>query len=486
MIRQELTTKQQMRLSPTQLQTIALLGLPVTDLEARITTELENNPALEEGEDQQEETDDDLDFYQDEKDDKLDTPEDERIDLDAYMSDDEVPDYSDRSQTFLDQRTFVPVADGMSLQEHLLSQLGIKPLSETEQKIAEYIIGSIDDDGYMRLDITTLADGVAFKEGIDIPDEQVQRIWDLIRTFDPDGVAAKDLQDCLLLQLAHRPQTPSVKLATQIIKGCWPDFSERRFNRIQTRLHLTEDQIIAANEEISKLSPKPGNRWTDTLYERNKNIITPDFTVENIDGRLSVSLNNSNIPQLRINKGFAQTMSAYKGSAIPSKELQKATEFVKQKLDSAQSFIAAIRQRNETLIRTMEAIVAEQKEFFLEGDDASLHPMVLKTIAEQTGYDISTISRVSNQKYVQTEFGIFPLKHFFSDGISTDTGEEVSVREVRNQLLQFINNEDRHHPLTDDQLAQLLQKKGVQVARRTVSKYREMGGIPVARLRRSL
>lgn len=484
----------QTKLSPTQIQVVRLLELPSVELQQRINEELQENPALEEGVDENLVESGELRVESDEfgeySDEEYRNPlQNEDFNYDDYVNDDDTPDYQYQACNYSpdDELPEQVVVSGSSLFEHLKSQVYLTNMTKSERHIAKWVLGNIDDDGYLRRTTEQLVDDLAFQENIMVTDEQVQHIVDTIKTFDPAGVAAYDLRECLIIQLRQKEQTPSVVHAIIILERFFDDFSKRHFAHIQDRLGWTEDQLKDAIDEILHLNQKPANGFTGSVYERQQGTIIPDFFIENRDGELVVGLNTGDIPELHVSSDYKNMLSEYSSKKMAnSKESKETVRFIKQKLDSAQWFIDAIKQRNETLMSTMKAIVAKQKEFFLEGDDSYLRPMVLQDIANVTGYDVSTISRVSNSKYVDTEFGVFPLKHFFSESMTNDKGEEVSTREIKNLLSQLINEEDKSAPLTDDQLVTALAEHGYPIARRTIAKYRDLLGIPTARLRKRL
>jgi RNA polymerase sigma-54 factor len=484
MLKQQLQQKLQQKLSPAQIQVIKMLEVPTLELEERIRQELEENPALEEGPDS-ESSDADIDdeFGND------DEGGNDDFDLDDYMADDDIPDYKLKVNNTSkdDKREEIPFSVGMTFHEYLIDQLGLQQLNEHEHQIAEYVIGNIDDEGYLRREPEAMVDDIVFHAGVNTSDEEMHRIVSIIREFDPPGVGAFDLQDCLLLQLDRKTQTPEIKTAKEIIKNYFEEFSKKHYDKIIRALGLDDIFLKKVIAEIVKLNPKPGNAWGGNILEKSMATIVPDFILENNDGQLTVHLNNSNIPELRVNGTYNEMLQDYTSNKKnQTREMKDAVMFVKQKIDSARWFIDAIKQRQQTLLTTMSAIVEFQYDFFIEGDDRYLKPMILKDIADRTGYDISTISRVSNSKYIQTEFGIYPVKYFFSESMTNDSGEEVSTREIKKILQECVDNEDKRHPLNDDALADVLKERGYPIARRTVAKYREQLNIPVARLRKEI
>lgn len=488
MLKQQLRQQLQQKLSPQQIQVIRLLELPAIELEEKVKHELEENPALEEGKempDEFDQTDGEIGENSDSMTENNEGEDD--LSLGDYLTEDDIPDY--KLQEIRDKSTKkedIPFSVSESLNEFLLQQLGFRNLPDKEMKIAEYIIGNIDDDGYLRRDLGAIADDLMFQAGLDISEKDVENILKMIQDFEPTGVGARNLQECLCIQLQKKEQTPETPIAIQIIQHYFEDFSRKHYEKILRGLDISEETLKKAIREITLLNPKPGNAWGGTMETAMSQII-PDFIVDSNNGEITLSMNNRGIPDLRINKEYQDMFQDYTSNkANQTSERKNAIQFVKQKLDAAQWFIDAVKQRQETLMRTMEAIIQLQREFFLTGDEATLRPMILKDVAEKTGYDISTISRVSNSKYVQTNFGIYSLKYFFSESMQTDSGEEISTREVKKIMKEHIEAEDKRKPLTDEELASILKEKGYVIARRTVAKYREQLGIPVARLRKEI
>ncbi len=485
MLKQRLQQKLLQKLSPQQIQMIKLLEIPAIQLEQRIKKELEENPVLEEGNE-----DDVPEMAEDElREEEVDQNPDE-FTLEDYLNDEDIPSYKLATYNTSpdDERAAeIPFSAGSTFHDHLNSQLGMRVLNERERMLAEYLLGNIDDDGYLRRKVSAIVDDLAFSQNISTNEEELEKILRIIQDFDPPGVGARDLQECLLLQIYARDQDdPIVALARQILKYHFPEFTKKHYEKIITRLDITEEDLKEAMEEILRLNPKPGSSFSDPMNRSVQHII-PDFILENKDGELQLSLNARNVPELRLNRSYTEMIQHYQVSKNHATREQKdAITFVKQKLDSAKWFIDAIKQRQNTLMLTMQAIIDYQGDYFLEGDESQMRPMILKDIAERTNLDISTISRVANSKYIQTHFGIFPLKYFFSEGLQTDSGEEVSTREIKSILRDFIGKEDKRKPLTDERLAEILQEKGYQIARRTVAKYREQLNIPVARLRKEI
>lgn len=487
MLKLEQQQKLQQKLSPAQIQVIRMLELPTLEFEERIQQELEENPVLEEGSSKDEFQNEEEEYIESEGRNEL---ENEDFNLDEYISDDEIPDYRLYANNYSkdDKQEDIPFSSGMTFHEYLISQLGLQNINEQEKQITEFIIGNIDEDGYLRRSVESITDDLAFQVGLEITDEEVAKLVRIIRQFDPPGVGAVSLQECLLMQLQRKEkQTEEIQYAIRILTDYFEEFSKKHYEKIKHKLALTEEQLKRVIAEIVKLNPKPGSAWSGNIYEKNMTALVPDFMVENHNGTLHLSLNNMHIPELRISREYSELLEDYSSNkANRTREMKDAVTFVKQKIDSARWFIDAVKQRNETLLKTMTAIVDFQKDFFVEGDETYLKPMILKDIADMTGFDISTISRVSNSKYVQTEYGIFPLKFFFSESMTNDAGEEVSTREIKKILQEAIDAENKKRPLTDDQLKEVLKIQGYIIARRTVAKYREQLNIPVARLRKEV
>lgn len=468
------------KLSPQQIQFIKLLQVPTVELDTRIEAELEANPALEEG---REEVDDAAE-QSDEFEEKADTTDDE-INFEDYLHDDysgykmqgdgKNPDDEDRE---------MPLATSSSLNEQLIAQLGFLGLDERQSKIGEQLIGSIENDGYIRRDLEAIVNDLAFSMNITTDQDELEDLLHDIQQFDPPGIAARNLQECLLLQLERKEENSEVELAIRIIEDCFNDFTKKHYDKIMKKLNISEEDIKSAIHLITKLNPKPGGTASGDIVKTQ--YLIPDFLLNNNNGKLELALNSRNAPELKISRSYSEMMDTYDKSKKKDKKLKETATFVKQKLDAAKWFIDAIKQRQHTLLNTMRAIVNYQYDFFLTGDESKLKPMILKDIANKINMDISTVSRVANSKSIQTEFGIYPLKYFFSEGISTDSGDDVSSREVKHHLKELIDQEDKKKPLSDDKLEKLLRQKGYNIARRTVAKYREQLNIPVARLRKEL
>ncbi|MBP1618070.1 MAG: polymerase sigma-54 factor [Bacteroidetes bacterium] len=482
-LKQQLQLKQQQKLSPLQMQVIKLTELPLLELEERIKEELEDNPALEEGMEDSF-SDDDL---QDANEEGSDTTQ-EDLALGDYLTEDDIPDYrlNDNNHSSYEQREDIPFSVGESLHDYLLEQLGMIELDETDERIAEYIIGNIDKNGYLERPLPAISDDLLFQQNIDTDRYKLTQILKIIHDFEPAGVGAQNLQECLILQLQREEQTQSVQNAITLLRDYFDEFSRKHYDRILKQLNISEDELKDAIDEVISLNPKPGNAWGDSLSV-SMNTVIPDFIVEAQNGEVILNMNQKNIPELRISRKYSEMFQGYaENKKGVSNDVKNTMLFVKQKLDSARWFIDAIRQRQETMQRTMEAIIDLQYDFFLTGDEVMLRPMILKDVAELAGYDISTISRVTSNKYVQTNFGIFPLKYFFSESMQNDAGEEISSREVKKILKESIEEEDPKKPLTDDRLVEILKEKGYLIARRTIAKYREQMNIPVARLRKKI
>jgi RNA polymerase sigma-54 factor len=503
MLKQSLSHKLLQKLSPQQIQLMKMLQLPTIALEQRIKEELEANPALEEGREededepiQEQEDNDPIEDDNEEKpqkDDEItgDENEEEKIsslekdtDIDEYFEDDEFPDYKlAANNTSADEdRKEVPIISGAGFQDLLLSQLGMQELDERRHAIAAYLIGNLDDDGYLRRELSSIVDDIAFAQNIVTTEKELAELLQIIQQFDPPGIGARDLRECLLLQLKRKPSTFLTEQAIRIVRDMMEEFSRKHYDKMAKRLDVDDEMLKEIIHEIIHLNPRPGDSVVDTKGSVMQ--ITPDFIINVVDDKLELSLNSRNAPDLKVSKEYSRMMGDY--ASRKDRTSKEALSFVRQKVENARWFIDAIRQRQETLLFTMNAIMEYQYEYFLEGDETKLKPMILKDIADRVGMDISTISRVANSKYVQTEFGTFLLKTFFSESLSTDSGEEVSSREVKKILSDCIAAEDKKKPLTDDRLCKILKEKGYNIARRTVAKYREQLEISVARMRKEL
>ena len=469
MLKQGLELKQTQKLSPLQIQTIKLIELPIQELEQRIRKELEENPALDE--DVQSESEEDQ------------APRE--VSLSEYKEDDSIPGYRLRSDNYSkDER---PQYNTFSVKESftqsLQEQLGYRSLSEHQYAVASFLIGSLDDDGYLRRSIDSVVDDLSFRANIETDEQEVLDMLKIIQEFDPAGVGARDLRECLLLQIRHCKKTPEVENAIRILRDHFNEFTSKHFQKIMTRMNLSEAELKAAIAKILKLNPSPGGQIDDSYTDQAQQIV-PDFQLEYKDGELLLSMPRFSVPELRVNRKYADILMEASNSS--EREKKEAAAFVKKKIDSAKWFVEAIKQRHNTLSSTMQAIVDYQHDYFVDGDESHLKPMVLKDIAEKTGFDISTISRVVNSKYIEAHFGIYSLKYFFSEGLENQDGEEVSTRELKKALQECVDNEDKHKPYTDDELVDKMTEKGYKVARRTIAKYRDQLGIPKARLRKEL
>ena len=471
-ISQRQVQKMLQKLSPQQIQMIKLLELPALQLEQRLKQEIEENPVLEEEESADEEQ------------------EAKEVSVEEYFAEDDTPSYKYRINNYSkdDEKRPVYISEGVSFHESLIQQLGFKNLGEHDQTLAKYLIGSIDEDGYLRRDLNSIADDIAFSLGIETDEQELEKLLKVIHELEPAGVGARNLQECLLLQLGSIPDhTPEQQMAMKILTNYFDEFTKKHYEKLMSRLGVDEDQFRNAIEEIIRLSPKPGNLYSGGRNEMQP-YITPDFILDYQNGMFELSLNGANVPDLKVNRRYVEMIRGMvTRDGKPTNDSDKeAIQFVKNKIDSAKWFISAIKQRHDTLMRTMQAILDYQRDYFIEGDQSKLRPMILKDIADRTGLDVSTISRVVNSKYVQTQFGILPLKQLFSEAMQTDSGEEVSSYEIKNILTECIDQEDKRKPLTDEVLMDILNGKGYRIARRTVAKYREMLGIPVARLRKQI
>ncbi|MCL2596223.1 MAG: RNA polymerase factor sigma-54 [Paludibacter sp.] len=512
MLKQQLQQKLQQKLAPSQIQTIKLIEATKLELEERVRQELEENPALEEDYESMSDTAEPTNMDEVEGEEEDDVPE--KSDIEEKDEEDIYENESDKDNVEFDSDDYdygeydrmeeevpayrlkinnlerdakqeeVPVSDGMTFKEYLEEQAGFLQLTECERNIVRYIIGNIDEEGYLRRSADMMVDDLLFQMGEDSSESEIQRLIKLVQNLEPAGVGAQNLQECLLLQLNRKSKTDVIEYAKKTISNHFESFSKKHYEKIQRSLNIDEDIMKSIITEVVKLNPKPGNAWSGDVLEQTKTTIIPDFILENNNGKLTVNLTQSNISELRINPDFKNMLNDYNNNKQnQTRELKEAILFVKQKVDSAQWFIDAVKQRQQTLLATMTAIVEFQYNFFIEGHESFLKPMILKDIADITGYDISTISRVSNSKYIQTEYAIYPLKYFFSESILNDHGEEISTREIKTIMQECINNEDKHHPLNDDEVAEYLNNRGYPIARRTVAKYREQLNIPVSRLR---
>lgn len=472
-------------LSPQQILAVKLLELPTVELEERIHAELLDNPALEEGKESSAEAEEQDSYLDGEAERDSDSSED--LSLGDYRTEDDIPDYKlqENNRSKGETAEEIPFSDSISFYETLKEQLDMQHLTPEEKQLGEYLIGSLDDDGMLRKSTEALLDELAIYQGVYTTAEELEHVLSIIQDFDPAGIGARDLQECLLLQIKRKENTPLKQVELDIISKCCDEFTKKNKERIMQKLGISEETYQAAVAELTKLNPRPGSSLGEVIGKNMQQII-PDFIVDTEeDGTISLSLNNRNVPELRLSREFSEMLDEHtRNKANQSKESKDAMMFLKQKVDAAQGFINAVKQRQQTLLSTMQAIIDLQRPFFQEGDESLLRPMILKDVAERAQLDISTVSRVGNSKYVQTNFGIYSLKFFFSDGYTTESGEELSVREIKRILKECVDQEDKQKPYTDDELADILKEKGYPIARRTVAKYRQQLNIPVARLRR--
>lgn len=474
-------------LSPQQILVVKLLELPTLELEERIHSELLDNPALEEGKEPSEDHEDHEDNFATDEDGEPNSDYGEDLSLGDYRTEDDIPDYKlqENNRSKGETPEEIPFSDNVSFYETLKEQFDMQDLTPEEKQLGEYLIGSLDDDGLLRKSTESLMDELAIYQGIYTSPEQLEHVLSIIQDFDPAGIGARSLQECLLLQIQRKENSPLKQIELDIIGKCCDEFTRKNKDKIIQKLGITEEQYNAATAELTKLNPRPGSSLGETIGKNLQQII-PDFIVDTEDdGTVTLTLNNRNVPELRLSREFTEMLDEHtRNKANQSKESKDALMFLKQKVDAAQGFINAVKQRQQTLLSTMQAIIDLQLPFFQDGDESRLRPMILKDVAERAKLDISTVSRVSNSKYVQTNFGIYPLKFFFSDGYTTESGEELSVREIKRILKECVDNENKEKPYTDDELADMLKAKGYPIARRTVAKYRQQLNIPVARLRR--
>ena len=484
MLKQHLHFKLSQKLSPQQIQLMKLVQLPTQAFEERIKQELEENLALERG--KEDATEDFEEGYSNDEFDENTQINTEDINVDDYLSDDEIPDYRMHANNYSSDQDdkSIPYASGSSFTQQLTDQLNTYRLDEQEYLIAKFLIGSIDNSGYMRRPLLDLTDDLAFTQNIYTDVETIEKVLKVVQQLDPAGVGARDLQECLLIQLHRKVQTPHTELAGLIVKKTFEKFTKKHYLKLQKKFNISENQLKDAIQEIERLNPKPGSSFSNNL--RSVEHVVPDFTIKIVDGVLSLTLNARNAPELHISKSYSEMLLGYKASKEKSKAQKEAVQFIKQKLDAAKWFIDAIRQRQQTLYVTMSAIMQYQKAYFLSGDEEQLRPMILKDIADEIEMDISTVSRVANSKYVNTPYGTKLIKEFFSESMTNDQGEEVSTREIKSILKTVIVEEDKKKPLTDEKLAKILKEKGYPIARRTVAKYREQLEFPVARLRKEI
>jgi len=487
MLKQQLSLKLSQKLSPQQIQLMKMIQLPIQAFEQRIAQEMEENPALELG--KEDEADYDNEFDNDNFEDGYDEGNEvieTDINVDDYLSDDEVPSYKLSANNYSadDEDRQIPYASGTSFNQYLTQQLNTYRLDEEEVEIAKFLVGSVDESGYIRREIEDIVDDLAFTQNVYTSEDKVEKVLSIVQQLDPAGVAARDLQECLLLQLERKEPTPSVTLAISIIELAFDQFSKKHYKKLTQKFDVTEDQLRDAIREIEGLNPKPGGTYSGN--NRMVEHVVPDFAIKIIDGELDLTLNGRNAPELHVSHDYTNMLKGYKEAKDKSKAQKDAVMFIKQKLDAAKWFIDAIKQRQQTLYVTMNAIMQHQEEYFLSGDERKLKPMILKDIADKINMDVSTVSRVANSKYVDTPYGTKLIKEFFSESMKNDVGEDVSTREIKKILEMTIAEENKRKPLTDDKLAKILLEKGYPIARRTIAKYREQLDLPVARLRKEI
>lgn len=484
MLKQQLNLKLSQKLSPQQIQLMKMIQLPTQAFEQRISQEMEENPALEGGKDEGDEFDDEFsnEEYEDEGNEVIETD----INVDDYLSDDEVPSYKLSANNYSadDEERQMPYAAGTSFTQYLMQQLSTYRLDEEEKDIARFLVGSVDESGYIRREIQDIVDDLAFTQNVYTTEDKVEKVLKTVQELDPAGVAARDLQECLLIQLERRVPSPSVLLAISIMEDAFDQFSKKHYKKLIQKFDITEDQLREAIQEVESLNPKPGGTYSGN--NRMVEHVVPDFAIKIVEGELDLTLNGRNAPELHVSHDYTNMLKGYKESKDKSKAQKDAVMFIKQKLDAAKWFIDAIKQRQQTLFVTMNSIMHHQEEYFLSGDERKLKPMILKDIADKINMDVSTVSRVANSKYVDTPYGTKLIKEFFSESMKNDQGEDVSTKEIKKILEITISEEDKRKPLTDDKLAKILLEKGYPIARRTIAKYREQLDLPVARLRKEI
>lgn len=485
MLKQYLQFKLSQKLSPQQIQLMKLIQLPTQAFEQRLKQELEENPALENGKDNADDLEDDFDNTNDDFNDS-DSINADDINVDDYLSDDEIPEYRMQANNYSadDDEKNIPYAAGISFTQHLIKQLSTYRLDDEQYKIAEFLVGSVDESGYIRRALVDLMDDLAFTQNVFTTEDKIEKVLKIVQQLDPAGVASRDLQECLLIQLRRKPKNPSIKLATDILSKTFEQFTKKHYKKLLQKFSISEMQLKDAILEIERLNPKPGSSYSGNT--KMVEHVVPDFTIKINEGELELSLNGRNAPELHVSREYNNMLKGYKESKEKSKSQKDAVLFIKQKLDGAKWFIEAIKQRQQTLFITMSSIMNYQKEYYLSGDERKLRPMILKDIADEIGMDVSTVSRVANSKYVDTPYGTKLIKEFFSESMKNDQGEDVSTREIKKILETVIDDENKRKPLTDEKLAKLLKEKGYPIARRTVAKYREQLDIPVARLRKKI
>ncbi|WP_318343942.1 RNA polymerase factor sigma-54 [Flagellimonas baculiformis] len=485
MLKQHLQFKLSQKLSPQQIQLMKLIQLPTQAFEQRLKQELEENPALESGKEESDIVDD---VYEDTYDDSSDseTIDTEEINIDDYLSDDEIPDYRTQANNYSadDEEKSVPYAAGISFNQYLINQLNTFYLDDEEWAIAEFLVGSVDESGYIRRPLPDIMDDLAFTQNIYVDENKIESVLKIVQDLDPPGVGARSLDECLILQLKRKERKPSVELAINILEKSFDQFTKKHYAKLAQKHHISEEQLKDAIAEIEKLNPKPGGSYSGST--RIIEHIVPDFSIRIVDGELELTLNGRNAPELHVSKEYSNMLEGYKNAKEKSKSQKDTVLFIKQKLDAAKWFIDAIKQRQQTLYVTMSTIMDYQEEYFLTGDERKLRPMILKDIADKIDMDVSTVSRVANSKYVDTPYGTKLIKDFFSEAMKNEQGEDVSTKEIKKILETVIGDEQKKKPLTDDKLAKILKERGYPIARRTVAKYREQLGIPVARLRKQI
>ena len=482
MLKQYLQFKLSQKLSPQQIQLMKLIQLPTQAFEQRLKQELEENPALESGKEES----DSLDNEYDEVEGDAENINTEDINIDDYLSDDEIPEYRTKANNYSadDDEKSVPYAAGISFNQYLINQLNTTYLSDEEWSIAEFLVGSVDESGYIRRPIADIMDDLAFTQNIYTEEKTIKKILHIVQQLDPPGVAAQSLEECLIIQLKRKEITPCIEMAIAILEKSFDQFTKKHYKKLIQKHNITEDELKEAISEVEKLNPKPGGSYAGN--NRMVEHVVPDFSIRIVEGELELSLNGRNAPELHISKEYSNMLKGYKDAKKKSKSQKDTVMFIKQKLDAAKWFIDAIRQRQQTLFITMNSIIQYQKEYFLTGDERNLRPMILKDIADEIEMDISTVSRVANSKYVDTPYGTKLIKEYFSESMKNDQGEDVSTKEIKKILETVIRNEEKKKPMTDDKLAAILKEKGYPIARRTVAKYREQLDIPVARLRKQI
>ncbi len=485
MLKQHLQFKLSQKLSPQQIQLMKLIQLPTQAFEQRLKQEMEENPALESGKEESDLLDDEFgDVYEGEDDSENINTDD--INIDEYLSDDEIPDYRTKANNYSsdDEEKSVPYAAGTSFNQYLINQLNTEYLTDEEWSIAEFLVGSVDESGYIRRPLSDIMDDLAFTQNVYTDEKSIGKVLKMVQELDPPGVGARTLEECLIIQLKQKELTPSIEMAITILEKSFDQFTKKHYKKLIQKHNITEDDLKAAISEIEKLNPKPGGSYAGN--NRIVEHVVPDFSIRIVDGELELALNGRNAPELHISREYSNMLQGYKDATDKSKSQKDAVMFIKQKLDSAKWFIDAIRQRQQTLFITMNTIMQYQKEYFLTGDERNLRPMILKDIADQIDMDVSTVSRVANSKYVDTPYGTKLIKDYFSESMKNDQGEDVSTKEIKKILETVIGEEQKKKPLTDDKLASILKSKGYPIARRTVAKYREQLDIPVARLRKKI